>query len=219
MSGILSRPQCVNINITLILISSLAAVLINNKNFVPRFVLYKICLWNWKCAFNSTFPKYGFLWCILYLLLWSTTKEHIYFMFMMTSSNRNILRVTGHLCGEFTGHRWIPRTKASDAELWCLFDLRLNEWLSKQSWSWWFEMPSHTLWRQSNVLPSSPSCKGLINWTTRFVNHDARFWRIPVFRYCLISIKFTFIHQVCVSGTWENMYILCQWRNPGDTKH
>ena len=38
---------------------------------------------------------------------------------MMTSSNGNILRVTGPLCGEFTGHRWIPRTKASDAELWC----------------------------------------------------------------------------------------------------
>ena len=28
---------------------------------------------------------------------------------------------TGHLCGEFTGLRWIPRTKASDAELWCFF--------------------------------------------------------------------------------------------------
>ena len=27
--------------------------------------------------------------------------------------------VTGPLCGEFTGHRWIPLTKASDAELWC----------------------------------------------------------------------------------------------------
>ena len=39
--------------------------------------------------------------------------------FMMTSSNGNIFRVTGHLCGEFTGHRWIPHTKASDAELWC----------------------------------------------------------------------------------------------------
>ena len=37
---------------------------------------------------------------------------------MMTSSNGNIFRVTGHLCGEFTGPRWIPRTKASDAELW-----------------------------------------------------------------------------------------------------
>ena len=38
---------------------------------------------------------------------------------MMTSSNGNIFRVTGHLCGEFTSPRWIPRTKASDAELWC----------------------------------------------------------------------------------------------------
>ena len=38
---------------------------------------------------------------------------------MMTSSNGNIFRVTGHLCGEITGPRWIPRTKASDAELWC----------------------------------------------------------------------------------------------------
>ena len=39
--------------------------------------------------------------------------------FMMTSSNGNIFRVTGLLCGEFTGPRWILRTKASDAELWC----------------------------------------------------------------------------------------------------
>ena len=38
--------------------------------------------------------------------------------FMMTSSNGNIFRVTGPLSGEFTGHRWIPCTKASDAELW-----------------------------------------------------------------------------------------------------
>ena len=38
---------------------------------------------------------------------------------MMTSSNGNIFRVTGHLCGQFTGPRWISRTKASDAELWC----------------------------------------------------------------------------------------------------
>ena len=29
---------------------------------------------------------------------------------MMTSSNGNPFRVTGPLCGEFTGHRWIPRT-------------------------------------------------------------------------------------------------------------
>ena len=38
---------------------------------------------------------------------------------MMTSSNGNIVRVTGHWCREFACHRWIPRTKGSDAELWC----------------------------------------------------------------------------------------------------
>ena len=38
---------------------------------------------------------------------------------MMISSNGNIFRVTGPLGGDFTGLRWIPLTRASDAELWC----------------------------------------------------------------------------------------------------
>ena len=38
---------------------------------------------------------------------------------LMASSNGNIFRVTGALCGEFTGHRRIPLTKAGDGELWC----------------------------------------------------------------------------------------------------
>ena len=61
---------------------------------------------------------------------------------MVTSSNESIFRITGHLCGEFTGPRWIRRTKVSDAELWC--------WLSKQWWGWWFEMLSLPLWRHGN---------------------------------------------------------------------
>ena len=40
---------------------------------------------------------------------------------MMTSSNGNIFRVTGPLWRESTCHRWIPFTKVSDAELWCVF--------------------------------------------------------------------------------------------------
>ena len=39
---------------------------------------------------------------------------------LMTASNANIFRVTGPLCGEFTGQWWIPLTKARDKELWCL---------------------------------------------------------------------------------------------------
>ena len=34
----------------------------------------------------------------------------------MMSSNGSIFRVTGPLCREFTSHRWIPGTKANDAE-------------------------------------------------------------------------------------------------------
>ena len=33
--------------------------------------------------------------------------------------NGSIFCVTGHLCGDFTGHRWIRRTMASDEGLWC----------------------------------------------------------------------------------------------------
>ena len=67
----------------------------------------------------------------------------------MASSNGNILRVTGPLCGEFTGHRWIPRTKISDVELWRF--LLLNKRSSKQSWGWWFKTLSRSLWRHCNV--------------------------------------------------------------------
>ena len=70
---------------------------------------------------------------------------------MMTSSNGNFFRVTGHLCGEFTGTRWVPCTKASDAEFDVFFDLRLNKRLSKQSWCWWFETLSRSLWRHCNA--------------------------------------------------------------------
>ena len=46
--------------------------------------------------------------------------------------------------------RWIPRTKASDAELWYFLDLRLNKRLSKQPWGWWFETPAWLSWRHRN---------------------------------------------------------------------
>ena len=50
----------------------------------------------------------------------------------------------------FHRSRWFPRTKASDAELWCFFDLSLNKRLSKQSLGWWFETQSRPLWRHCN---------------------------------------------------------------------
>ena len=54
--------------------------------------------------------------------------------YMTMSSNWNIFRVTGLLCGEFTGHRWIPITKASDAELYCFLWSApwINGWVNKR---------------------------------------------------------------------------------------
>ena len=53
------------------------------------------------------------------LFLTHSVRHQLPGVHMMTSSNGNILRVTGPLREEFIGHRWIPLTKASNAELWC----------------------------------------------------------------------------------------------------
>ena len=50
--------------------------------------------------------------------MWRSAEYNLHCV-MMRSLNGNIFRVTGHLRGEFPGLRWIPRTKASDAQLWC----------------------------------------------------------------------------------------------------
>ena len=81
---------------------------------------------------------------------WNSSSE----FHMMTSSNGDIFRLTQLLAlcagnslvtGEFPAQG--PVTRSSDV----FFDLRLNKWLSKQSWSWWFETPSLPLWRHCNA--------------------------------------------------------------------
>ena len=67
---------------------------------------------------------------------------------MMTSSNGNIFRVTGHLCGEFTGEFSAQRPVARSFGV--FFDLILNKRLSKQTWGWWFETSPRPWWHQCN---------------------------------------------------------------------
>ena len=49
-----------------------------------------------------------------------------YSSYMMTSSNGNISRVTGHLCGEFTGPGEFPALRPVTRSFDVFFDLRLN---------------------------------------------------------------------------------------------
>ena len=55
----------------------------------------------------------------MYNLQVNFATEFFVVILLMTSSNGNIFRVTGPLCREFTGQRWILLTKASEMELWC----------------------------------------------------------------------------------------------------
>ena len=71
---------------------------------------------------------------------------------MMTSSNGNIFRVTGPLCGEFTGPGEFPTQRPVTRSFDVFFDLRLNKRLSKQPWGWWFETPWLSSWRHCNAL-------------------------------------------------------------------
>ena len=48
--------------------------------------------------------------------------------------------------GDFSAQR--PVTRSFDV----FFDLHLNKRLSKQSWGWWFEMQSHSLWHHCNAF-------------------------------------------------------------------
>ena len=72
-------------------------------------------------------------WCPKYTVtLYGSSMENKLCPDMMTSSNGNIFHITGPLCGEFTGHWWIPHTKASDAELWCFLwsSPWINSWVN-----------------------------------------------------------------------------------------
>ena len=71
---------------------------------------------------------------------------------MMTSSNGNIFRVTGPLCGEFSGPGEFPTQRPVTRSFVVFFDLCLNKRLSKQSWGWWFQTLSGPLWRHGNDL-------------------------------------------------------------------
>ena len=88
---------------------------------------------------------------------------------MMTSSNGNIFRVTGPLCGEFTGPGEFPTQRPVTRSFDVFFDLRLNKRLSKQPWGWWFETLSWSLWRHGNELSF---CHSVLRCDTRIQSNN-----------------------------------------------
>ena len=83
----------------------------------------------------------------------------------MTSSNGNIFRVTGPLCGEFTGPGEFPAQRPVTRSFDVPFDLRSNKRLSKQWRGWWFETQSCPLWRHRN-----DNTQGFPNFYHKWIN-------------------------------------------------
>ena len=111
-----------------------------------------------------TRPLLNLCWYVLLICTCQTTNGHfcrlqyIKEFCMMTASNGNIFRVTGPLCGEFTGPGEFPTQRPVTRSFDVFFDLRLNKRLSKHSWGWWFETLSWSLWRHHNGIPLTFCC-------------------------------------------------------------
>ena len=108
--------------------------------------------------------------------------------------------------GEFPSQR--PVTPSFDV----FFDLRLNKRLSKQSWCWWFETPSCSLWRHCNLVRSlmNIAFMKIPNISTSCLTHytvidlrSAQVYCVAIFLTCWhpshITISLTSAQVYCVA--------------------
>ena len=128
----------------------------------PSKWTYFILAWHGKCD------------TMLYISdrLDSNSSYHNQAKDMMTSSNGTVFRVTGPLCGEFTGPGEFPTQSPVTRSFDVYFDLRLNKRLNKQSRGWWFETLSRPFWRHRNVLWSLESGRSYVKIITPLVSND-----------------------------------------------
>ena len=129
---------------------------------------------------------------------YSYTEAPNLFQIMMTSSNGNIFRLTGPLCGEFTGPSEFPAQRPVTRGFDVFFDLRPNKRLSKQPWGWWFETPSWSLWSQCNVQELC-GCLGIL----KKIGSD---WQC--YRKAILDWKGTWVSSRPWGPDWE---LRLQW--------
>ena len=79
--------------------------------------------------------------------------------------------------GEFPAQR--PVARSSDV----FFDLRRYKRLSKQSWGWWFETPSGSLWRHRNERYSTELGELCLHHTSMAL--PMLYWLWQMVHYCI----------------------------------
>ena len=115
---------------------------------------------------------------------------------MRTSCNGNICRVTGLLCGEFTGHRWIPLMKASDVELWCF------------PWS----APWINGWINNREAGESRRHRAHYDFIVMFWHHDNSRCASSIFSSTLTRIEYKVFHGMfCHLNNSQNKHAVANW--------
>ena len=111
---------------------------------------------------------------------------------MMTSTNGNIFRATGPLCGEFTGHRWIPRqrpgTRSFNVSLICA---RINNHVNNREAG---DLRRHGAHYDVTVMSISPMLK---------VHHGGTIYNNPLYLPCYNEIRLSniVINDICIPVT------------------
>ena len=150
-------PQIVPMNIAIRVIYQTTSFILANKLLLDHSALQSE-VFIWAVLHSTPSPDErplhcdGCIWSAIANKTHSNNRIIRNIGYMMMSSNGSIFQLLA-LCvgnspvnGEFPTQR--PVTQSFDV----FFDMHLNKQLSKQSWGWWFETTSHSLWRHCNYL-------------------------------------------------------------------
>ena len=120
---------------------------------------------------------------------------------MVTSLNGNIFLITNHLCGELTGPRWIPRTTASDAELWffSLICIWINGWVKNREAGYLRRYRAHY---DVTVMVLEPNRQKAIIWT----NDDQDLW------HHMALLGHNELIECCITLTFRHAYYKVQMK-------
>ena len=134
-------------------------------------------------------------WDILFISWWRHQMETFSALLALCAGNSPVT-------GEFPSQR--PVARSFDV----FFDQRLNKQLSKQSWGWWSETPSRSLWRDCNAISSS-----------YVYNNNIRHWCLCIsyLLYVILQVCQTLIihsYIYIISGMQLHTF---PWNSPGNS--
>ena len=122
-------------NVSILILSTILAEI---QPIPDKYCLARMCVYLSKQVCNHTISRILII-TLIEVTWWRHHMETFAALLAICAGNSPVTV-------EFPAQK--PVTRSFDV----FFDLRLNKRLSKQWWGWWFETPSHPLWRHCNDL-------------------------------------------------------------------